>query len=53
MPRLITVTIDQPRPPDFDALEVVLKEGVKGASLDTHRRWQAELMRMASDHAPA
>ena len=48
MPALIAVRIDQSRPPDFAALEVVLKEGVKGLSFDTHRRWQAELMRTAT-----
>ncbi len=46
IPRLIRVTIDQTAPPDFDALAEGLKT-VKGASLDTHRRWQAELTRMA------
>ena len=47
IPRLIRVTIDETAPPDFEALEKQLKKSVKGASLDTHRRWEAELTRMA------
>ncbi|MGH6906865.1 MAG: cell division protein FtsX [Aestuariivirga sp.] len=46
IPRLIRVVVDEENPPDFTALATVLK-AVKGASLDTHRRWQAELTRMA------
>jgi cell division transport system permease protein len=46
IPRLIRVTIDEAAPPDFEALATALRD-VKGASLDTHRRWQAELTRMA------
>ncbi len=48
LPALIAVSIDQRRPPDFDVLEAVLKAEVAGLSFDTHRRWQAELMRTAS-----
>ena len=48
VPRLIAVTIDQHSLPDFILLEQELKAKVKGASLDTHRRWQAELTRMGS-----
>ncbi len=47
VPRLIRVTIDETHPPDFDALQKNLQE-VKGASLDTHRRWQAELSRLGN-----
>ena len=47
IPRLIRVTVDDAAPPDFEALAQRLCESVKGASLDTHRRWQAELTRMA------
>ena len=39
--------IDPSTQPDFDALSAALTQQVKGASLDTHRRWQAELTRMA------
>jgi cell division transport system permease protein len=48
IPRLIRVTIDEKSPPDFTALEKELKQNVKGSSLDTHRRWEVELTRMAS-----
>ena len=47
IPRLIRVTIDESAPPDFAALQKQLQKSVKGASLDTHRRWEAELTRMA------
>lgn len=48
VPRLIRVTIDETAPPDFATLEAQLAASVKGAALDTHRRWQAEMTRMAS-----
>jgi cell division transport system permease protein len=47
IPRLIRVTVDPGAPPDFEQLNETLTREVKGASLDTHRRWQAELTRMA------
>jgi cell division transport system permease protein len=47
IPRLIRVAINPAAPPDFDALNENLSRHVKGASLDTHRRWQVELTRMA------
>lgn len=47
IPRLIRVMIDENAPPDFAALDKILKDSIAGASLDTHRRWQAELSRMA------
>jgi cell division transport system permease protein len=47
IPRLIRVTINETAPPDFVALEAALQKTVKGVSLDTHRRWEAELTRMA------
>jgi cell division transport system permease protein len=47
IPRLIRVTINEAAPPDFAALEKQLKKSVKGASLDTHRRWEVEFTRMA------
>ena len=46
VPRLIRVTSDEIHPPDFDSLAKILDTEVKGASLDTHRRWQTELARM-------
>lgn len=48
IPRLITVTIDPDAPPDLDRLEKSLAAEIPGASLDTHKRWQSELTRMAS-----
>ena len=47
VPRLIRVTIDEAHPPDFTAMEQNLAANIKGASLDTHRRWEAELVRVA------
>jgi cell division transport system permease protein len=46
VPRLIRVVLDPARQPDPEALERELME-VKGAHLDTHRKWEAELTRMA------
>lgn len=47
IPRLIRVIIDPAAPPDIALLEARLQTAVKGASLDTHKRWQSELTRMA------
>lgn len=47
IPRLIRVTIDENHQPDFVALDRNLQSKIRGASLDTHRRWEAELTRMA------
>jgi cell division transport system permease protein len=47
VPRLIAVEIDPDRAPDFASLDAQLRNEVPGASLDTHKRWQAELTRMA------
>jgi cell division transport system permease protein len=47
VPRLIRVTIDENNQPDFAALDKTIKSNIQGASLDTHRRWEAELTRMA------
>ncbi|QIG48171.1 ABC transporter permease [Nordella sp. HKS 07] len=47
VPRLIAIEIDPGNPPDFAALETALRNEVPGVSLDTHKRWQAELTRMA------
>ncbi len=48
IPRLVTVTIDQRQPPDFKKLGAAITAAVPPASLDTHRRWQAELTRLAA-----
>lgn len=47
IPRLVTVAIDRKAPPDFAALAKKISAAVPAASLDTHRRWQAELTRLA------
>lgn len=47
VPRLIRVVVNAEAPPDYNALAAALESEVKGARLDTHRRWQAELTRMA------
>ncbi|HEX7777536.1 MAG TPA: FtsX-like permease family protein, partial [Parvibaculum sp.] len=47
LPRLIDVRIDPRRPPDIAALAKRLVDAVPGAELDTHRQWQAELVRAA------
>ncbi len=46
VPRLIRVVADPNTPPDVTGLEQALSE-VKGVRLDTHRKWEAELTRMA------
>jgi cell division transport system permease protein len=48
VPRLISVVIDRGNPPDFERLASTLETEVAGASLDTHRRWQSELSRLAA-----
>lgn len=47
IPRLIRVVIAENNPPDFTKLATALREAVPTAQLDTHRRWEAELKRMA------
>lgn len=46
VPRLIRVVSDMGNPPDVEALRSALS-AVKGVHLDTHRKWEAELTRMA------
>lgn len=46
VPRLIRLVSDPANPPDVAALEAALS-AVKGVHLDTHRKWEAELTRMA------
>ena len=48
VPRLISVVIDENNPPDFDILSQRLEQGVRGASLDTHKRWQGQIIRTAN-----
>lgn len=46
VPRLLRIVTDTDSPPDVLALENAISE-VKGARLDTHQKWEAELTRMA------
>jgi cell division transport system permease protein len=48
VPRLVTIEIDPANPPDFAALSARIEAEVQGAMLDTHRRWQGELTRLAA-----
>lgn len=48
LPRLISVSLDDKRPPDLVSLEKRLVLDVKGASLDTHLLWQSQFTRAAS-----
>jgi cell division transport system permease protein len=48
LPVLIAIAVDQDPPLDLAALEKLLLEKVRGASLDTHARWQSQLTRTAS-----
>ncbi|HEY7748283.1 MAG TPA: FtsX-like permease family protein [Aestuariivirgaceae bacterium] len=48
LPVLIAAAVDQHEPPDLAALQKRLAEKVEGASLDTHLRWQSQLVRTAA-----
>jgi cell division transport system permease protein len=48
IPRLVRVVVDDKVQPDFVVLEKALQDAVTTARLDTHRRWESELRRMAS-----
>lgn len=47
LPRLVDVRIDPASPPDLTALGARIAAAAPGARLDTHRHWQAELVRAA------
>ena len=47
IPRLVRVMADSQNPPDFAALEKRLQDKVPVATVDTHRRWEEGLRRMA------
>jgi cell division transport system permease protein len=47
IPQLINVSLEKSSPPDLEALRAQLAADVPSAALDTHRRWQAELLSMA------
>jgi cell division transport system permease protein len=47
VPRLIGVVVDDNEPPDLDRLALAIEAATPGASLDSHRRWQTEIVRLA------
>jgi cell division transport system permease protein len=47
VPRLIGVVVDGNEPPDLDRLALAIEAATPGASLDSHRRWQTEMVRLA------
>lgn len=47
VPRLIVVTIDPERQPDFAALRTAISDSIPSASLDDHRTWVDRLVAMA------
>jgi len=48
VPRLIGVVVDGNGPPDLDRLALAIEAATPGASLDSHRRWQSEMVRLAA-----
>jgi cell division transport system permease protein len=48
VPRLIGVVVDGDGPPDLDRLALAIEAATPGASLDSHRRWQSEMVRLAA-----
>jgi cell division transport system permease protein len=48
VPRLIGVVVDGRHPPDLDRLALAIAAATPGANLDSHRRWQTEMVRLAS-----
>lgn len=47
IPRLLRVTVNEKAPPDYVKLDETLRAEVPSLRLDTHRRWETELKRMA------
>jgi cell division transport system permease protein len=47
VPRLVVITIDENRPPDFQAMRDMLKAEIPQAFLDDHRTWVDRLVSMA------
>jgi cell division transport system permease protein len=48
VPRLVTITIDPARPPDFTAMRQMLAAEIPQAALDDHRNWVERLVAMAN-----
>ena len=47
LPRLVAVAIDPAAPPDVARLAAAIEAAAPGATLDTHRQWQGEVVRLA------
>jgi len=47
LPRLIDIRIEGSSPPDLSALAMEVAAAAPGASLDTHRQWQSEIVNAA------
>jgi cell division transport system permease protein len=47
VPRLVALTIDPAAPPDVARLAAAIEATAPGATLDTHRQWQGEVVRLA------
>lgn len=47
VPRLVIVTLDPDRRPDFGAMRAAIEEAVPSATLDDHRTWVDRLVTMA------
>lgn len=43
VPRLVALEVDRSNPPDFEAIRKTLAAQYKGATLDDHRHWQAQI----------
>ncbi|MGQ0455505.1 MAG: cell division protein FtsX [Hyphomicrobium sp.] len=43
VPRIVAIEIDRESPPDLAEIGTALSRDFKGASLDDHRRWQAQI----------
>lgn len=48
LPRLIDVTLEEDRSPDFDALSQRLAETVPGSTLDDHQFWRGQLVKLVT-----
>lgn len=47
LPTLVAISIDTGNPPDIAGLSLEIAAAAPGALLDTHRQWQAQLLRAA------
>jgi len=47
LPTLVAISVDMANPPDIAGLSLEIAAAAPGALLDTHRQWQAQLLRSA------